>query len=67
MKSSQKEGIELAKQRGAYKGRKHSLDDAKKLRILDQLRSNISKSRIAQEAGVSRETLYKFLREVESK
>ena len=63
IKERQKEGIELAKQRGAYKGRKHSLDEAKKLRILDQLRSNISKSRIAQEVGVSRETLYKFLRE----
>ena len=58
----QREGIAMAKKRGAYKGRKKSLskDQVNELRQ----RANIGekKAKLARDFGVSRETVYKYLR-----
>lgn len=63
IRERQREGIVLAKQRGAYRGRKRSLTDEQ----IDQLRQRIAagepKARLAKELGVSRETVYQYLRE----
>lgn len=62
IKERQREGIELAKQRGAYTGRKPALTDDAKRSIRDQLAQRIPKSHIAKTHGISRETLYQFIR-----
>jgi DNA invertase Pin-like site-specific DNA recombinase len=59
----QREGIALAKQRGAYKGRKRSLSQAEVARLREQVAQGISKAQVAREAGISRQTLYQYLKE----
>lgn len=58
----QREGIAIAKARGAYKGRKPSLTQHQ----ADQLRAKVlageKKAVLAREFGISRETLYQYLR-----
>ena len=58
----QREGIALAKQRGAYKGRKPSLDAVQASRLRSRSHSGESKAKLAREYGISRETLYSYLR-----
>lgn len=73
IRERQRQGIELAKERGAYKGRqteysKDSKDPQKKLiydTIVDLLRKGEPKQRIAKKTGVSRTTVYKIARELE--
>jgi DNA invertase Pin-like site-specific DNA recombinase len=58
----QREGIALAKQRGAYKGRKKSLSQAEVAQLRERLTMGISKAQVARELGISRQTLYQYLR-----
>ena len=58
----QREGITLAKQRGAYKGRKKSLSQAEVAQLRERLTTGISKAQVARELGISRQTLYQYLR-----
>ncbi len=60
----QREGIALAKKRGVYKGRKKSLSEAEVTKLRERLATGSSKARIAREFGISRETLYQYLRRV---
>ena len=66
IRERQREGIELAKQRGAYRGRKKSLNseqiDEMKLRIAE----GQQKTQVVRDFGISRETLYQYLRLAES-
>ena len=59
----QREGIALAKQRGAYKGRKKSLAKDAAAKLQERLATGISKAQAAREFGISRQTLYEYLRE----
>jgi DNA invertase Pin-like site-specific DNA recombinase len=61
----QREGIALAKQRGAYKGRKKSLSQAVVAELRQRLTTGMSKAQVARELGISRQTLYQYLREGE--
>jgi DNA invertase Pin-like site-specific DNA recombinase len=61
IKERQREGIELAKKRGAYKGRKPSLTDEQIAIIKEKNSLGIAKSKIAREFGVSRATIYNVL------
>lgn len=73
IRERQRQGIELAKERGVYKGRKteyskDSENPQKKLiydTIVDLLRKGEPKQRIAKKTGVSRTTVYKIARELE--
>jgi DNA invertase Pin-like site-specific DNA recombinase len=58
----QREGIALAKQRGAYKGRKKSLSQAAVAQLRQRLTTGMSKAQLAREFGISRQTLYQYLR-----
>jgi DNA invertase Pin-like site-specific DNA recombinase len=58
----QREGIALAKKRGAYKGRKKSLSQAEIAQLRERLTTGMSKAQVAREAGISRQTLYQYLR-----
>lgn len=61
----QREGIEIAKAKGLYHGRKEiSIDDKTFLRAFEKYQQRgITKSQLAEELKVSRPTLYKLIRE----
>lgn len=62
IRERQREGIELAKQKGVYKGRKKALSADAVKELNDRINQGISKAQVAREYGISRETLYKYLK-----
>ena len=62
IKERQREGIALARQRGAYRGRKTALPAEKAAELGRRVEAGEKKSRLAREFGISRETLYQYLR-----
>lgn len=63
IRERQREGIALAKQRGAYHhGRPAALDAQALPAIQERLAAGASKAQLARELGVSRPTLYNYLR-----
>ena len=62
IRERQREGIALAKARGAYRGRKKVLSPAQVAGLRERLRQGVSKAQVAREMGISRETLYQYLR-----
>jgi Site-specific recombinases, DNA invertase Pin homologs len=63
IRERQQEGIALAKRRGAYRGRKKSLSDLKIAELRRRAASGEQKTTLAREFGISRETLYQYIRE----
>lgn len=63
IKMRQHEGITLAKKRGAYKGRKPSLNAVQAEQLRARAKAGEKKAQLAREFGISRETLYAYLRE----
>ena len=64
IRERQREGIALAKLRGAYRGRKRSLSDADIVFLRQRIQNGERKAKVAREFGISRETLYQYLRSV---
>ncbi|MBR0560507.1 recombinase family protein [Neokomagataea anthophila] len=62
IRERQREGIALAKKRGAYRGRKRVLSHEQVADILQRISDGETKAAIAREYGISRETLYQYLR-----
>jgi len=62
IRERQLEGIALAKQRGAYKGRKKTLSVKQLVELKERVAYKESKTRIARDIGISKETLYQYLR-----
>jgi DNA invertase Pin-like site-specific DNA recombinase len=58
----QREGIALAKQRGAYRGRKKALTEIQSVELRRRVGAGEQKSTLAREFGISRETLYQYLK-----
>lgn len=58
----QREGITLAKQRGAFRGRKKALLVAQVTELRQRAGAGEQKAKLAREFGISRETLYQYLR-----
>ncbi|PVX59749.1 recombinase family protein [Rhodococcus globerulus] len=58
----QREGIALARRRGAYKGRKRSLTSTQSEELGRRAAAGESKAGLAREFGVSRQTVYQYLR-----
>ena len=58
----QREGVALAKQRGAYRGRKKVLVDNQVVELRRRAGAGEQKSTLAREFGISRETLYQYLK-----
>lgn len=61
IKERQREGIEKAKKMGKQIGRKHVLDDEQVGAIKKRISQGESKSSLAKEYGISRQTLYSAL------
>ena len=62
IRERQREGIALAKQRGAYRGRKKALSPEQVADLRQRAAAGEQKAKLAREFGVSRETLYQYLR-----
>lgn len=62
IRERQREGIALAKQRGAYRGRKKSLSEPQIVELKRRIAEGEQKATVARAYGISRETLYQYLR-----
>ena len=62
IRERQREGIALARRRGAYKGRRRSLPPERILELRRRAAAGEAKTALAREFGVSRETLYQYLK-----
>jgi len=58
----QREGIALARKRGAYRGRKKALSPDRIAELRQRVTSGEQKAKLAREFGISRETLYQYLK-----
>ena len=65
IRERQREGIALAKQRGVYRGRHRSLHPEQIEEVRKRVEAGEAKARIAGEFGISRQSLYRLLREYE--
>ncbi len=63
IRERQGEGIALAKQRSAYKGRKKTLTPDRAAKMVQPAESGVPKSVLARDYGISRETVYQYLRQ----
>ena len=62
IRERQREGIALAKQRGAYRGRKRTLSAERAAELCRRAAAGEQKTRLSREFGITRETLYQYLR-----
>jgi len=62
IRERQREGIALAKQRGAYRGRKKTLSPEQISQLHARVAQGVPKAKIARELGISRATLYQYLK-----
>lgn len=62
IRDRQRAGIEAAKDKGVYKGRKKAVDDAEIRRLAAD---GIPKAKIARDLGVSRMTVYRAITDTE--
>jgi DNA invertase Pin-like site-specific DNA recombinase len=62
IRERQREGIAIAKEKGVYKGRKPSLNDEQVQTLKARAANGEKKAVIARDLGISRETLYQYLR-----
>ena len=62
IRERQREGIALAKKRGAYRGRKKALSPEQVADLRQRAAAGEQKTALPREFGISRETLYQYLR-----
>lgn len=63
IRERQREGIALAKAKGTvYKGRKPALNSERIAQLREQAATGANRSKLAKEFGISRETLYQYIR-----
>ena len=62
IRERQREGIALAQKRGAYRGRKKALSLEQLAELQKRVDGGEQKAKLAREFGISRETLYQYLR-----
>jgi DNA invertase Pin-like site-specific DNA recombinase len=63
IRERQREGITLARQRGAYRGRKKTRDHERAAELVSRAAAGAPKSMLARDFGISRETVYQYLRQ----
>lgn len=63
IKERQREGIELAKAKGVYKGKQPKLSAEQLTRLRHSIEQGVPKSQVARNFSISRETVYRILRE----
>jgi DNA invertase Pin-like site-specific DNA recombinase len=63
IRERQREGIALAKQRGAYQGRKKALTPERAAELVQRSVAGVPKTVSARDYGISRETVYQYMRQ----
>ncbi len=63
IRERQREGIAIAKQRGVYRGRQRALSPERAAELRRRAEAGAKKAPLAREFGISRETLYQYLRQ----
>jgi DNA invertase Pin-like site-specific DNA recombinase len=66
IRERQREGIALAKVKGVYKGRKHALTAEQLAELRVAVAAGAKKAAVARQYGISRETVHRYLRRVET-
>lgn len=67
IRERQREGIEAARRRGVYRGRNRALTPEQAAQLAARAKAGEPKAALAREAGVSRETLYQYLRSLRAR
>ena len=62
LRERQREGIALAKKKGAYRGRKKALSPDQIADLRRRIQDGEQKSKVAKDFSISRETVYQYLR-----
>lgn len=62
IRERQREGIAIAKANGAYKGRKQALTADQAVELREQAQAGMPKAELARVYGISRQTLYAYLK-----
>lgn len=62
IKERQREGIAIAKSKGVYKGGAPKLNQEQAMALREKVAAGANKSKLAKEMGISRETLYQYIR-----
>ncbi|MCY0856448.1 recombinase family protein [Cupriavidus sp. D39] len=65
IRERQREGIAIAREKGVYKGRKAALNLEQVATLKQRAAAGDKKAAIARDLGISRETLYQYLRQAE--
>ncbi|MDY0301376.1 MAG: recombinase family protein [Trichlorobacter sp.] len=63
IRERQREGVQLAKAKGLYKGRKREMTDERIKELQERIAAGESKVQIAKDMRISRDTLYRYLKE----
>ena len=63
LRERQREGIEIAKKKGLFKGRKQSLNEKEITELRNKVANGENKTTLAKEYEICRETLYKYIRQ----
>lgn len=66
IRERQREGIAIAKTKGVYKGRKPVLDDEAQATLRDMVAREVPKTDIAAQLGISRASVYQYLKGADS-
>ena len=61
IRERQREGIELAKKRGVYKGRRPSLTADQVIELRTKAAAGVPKTELARHYGIHRDTVYRYL------
>jgi DNA invertase Pin-like site-specific DNA recombinase len=61
IRERQREGIEIAKKAGVYRGRKHTLSPEKAVELRRRIAKGEAKAALAREFGVDRTTVYRYV------
>ena len=65
IRERQREGIAIAKAKRVYKGRKKALGPVEAHELVAQAQAGIPKADLARAYGISRETVYQYLRQTQ--
>lgn len=65
IRERQREGIAIAKSKGVYKGGAPKLTQEQAVSLREKVAGGANKSKLAREMGISRETLYQYVRTVQ--
>jgi DNA invertase Pin-like site-specific DNA recombinase len=62
IRERQREGIAIARAKGAYKGRKKALKPEEAVQLREMADEGMPKAELARTYGISRETVYSYLK-----